>query len=210
VHDRRIDGETFVFGNAGGLFFNAMTWWDHTTSSLWSQPTGRAIAGELKGTELELLPSQMTTWSNWLQAHPETLAMTNGYAQTSLARQTFDTDFIIGVVISDLSKAYTYEDVAAEILVNDQLGEFPLLVWAAHNDYRSFLRQVGDQTLSFEPLEGNSDLFTDRETGSTWEANIGLATAGPLKGEALQPAPSLTSFDWAWEDFYPDSEYYHP
>ena len=207
MHDRRIDGETFVFGNAGGLYYNAMTWWDHTTSSLWSQPTGRAIAGELKGTELELLPSQMTTWSNWLQTHPDTLAMTNGYAQLGMRRQQFDTDFVIGVVIADLSKAYLYEDVAAEEIVNDQLGEFPLLIWAAHNDYRSYLRQVSEQTLTFEITNG---ILMDQETGSTWEASLGLATAGPLKGEALQPIPSLTSFDWAWEDLYPQSEYYHP
>lgn len=189
---------------------SAMTWWDHTTSSIWSQPTGLALAGELKGTELELLPSQMTTWANWKAAHPETLAMTNDYSQLGFGYQGFDTNFVIGVVLADVSKAYYYEDVAAEVAINDQIGEFPVLVWAAHNDYRSYLRQVGDQTLTFEPLPGNSALLKDRETGSTWEASIGLATAGPLKGEALQPLPGLTSFDWAWEDFYPESKFYHP
>ena len=207
MHDRRINGEAVVFGNAGGLYKNAMTWWDHTTSSLWSQPTGRALAGELKGTELALLPSQMTTWANWLEAHPETQALISGYTQLSFGRQKFDTDFIIGVVIAEQSKAYFYEDVASAGIVNDQLGDIPLLIWAAHNDYRSFIRQVGDQVLTFELNEG---ILKDRETGSTWEASLGLATAGTLKGEALQPAPSLTSFDWAWEDFFPNSEYYHP
>jgi len=207
VHDRRIAGETAVFGNAGGLYFNAMTWWDHTTSSLWSQPTGRAIAGELKGAELALLPSQMTTWRNWLAAHPETQVMINDYPQLGFRRQKFDTDFVIGVLIAGQAKAYAYEDVAAEGIVNDQLEDIPLLLWAAHNDYRSFVRQVGDQILTFELRNG---VLSDRETGSAWDENLGLATAGPLKGEALQPAPSLTSFDWAWEDFYPDSEYYHP
>lgn len=85
-----------------------------------------------------------------------------------------------------------------------------MLIWAAHDDYRNYLRQVGDQTLTFEPVAGNADLIKDAETGSTWEAGTGLATAGPLKGEALQPLPSLTSFDWAWEDFFPESEYYRP
>ena len=59
MHDRRVDGETLVFGNQGGLFMNAMTWWDHKMESVWSQPWGRAIAGPLKGTELELIPSQL-------------------------------------------------------------------------------------------------------------------------------------------------------
>ncbi|KAA3656338.1 MAG: DUF3179 domain-containing protein [Chloroflexi bacterium] len=57
MHDRRIDGKTAVFGNAGALFQNAMTWYDHDTSSIWSQPWGRAIQGEQKGVELRLAPA---------------------------------------------------------------------------------------------------------------------------------------------------------
>jgi hypothetical protein len=54
-----------VFGNQGGLFMNAMTWWDHESESVWSQPWGRAIAGPLKGIELELLPSELVPWETW-------------------------------------------------------------------------------------------------------------------------------------------------
>jgi len=31
-----------------------------------------------------------------------------------------------------------------------------------------------------------------------------------LNGESLQPVPSLSSYDWAWRDFYPDSKFYAP
>jgi hypothetical protein len=54
-----------------------MTWYDHETNSNWSQPWGRAISGQLKGTVLFLLPSQLTTWGSWKAEHPETLAMIN-------------------------------------------------------------------------------------------------------------------------------------
>jgi hypothetical protein len=36
------------------------------------------------------------------------------------------------------------------------------------------------------------------------------ADAPLLDDESLQPAPSLSSYDWAWVDFYPDSEFYTP
>jgi hypothetical protein len=62
VHDRRVNGETFVFGNQGALFQNAMTWWDHQTQSVWSQVWGQAIAGPLKGTTLELIPASIVPW----------------------------------------------------------------------------------------------------------------------------------------------------
>ena len=44
---------------------NAMTWFDHETDSIWSQPVGLAFEGPLRGTQLKLLPFQLTTWSNW-------------------------------------------------------------------------------------------------------------------------------------------------
>ncbi len=149
MHDRRIDDETHLFGNAGGLYKYAMTWWDHKTISIWSQPTGRALAGPLKGTELGLLPSQMTSWANWRTTYPYTLAMVNSYSQLGFQRQKFDTDFVIGLVVAGLSKAYHYEDVASENMLNDWIGEFPVLIWAANDDYRTYLRTVDGKTLTF-------------------------------------------------------------
>jgi hypothetical protein len=64
VHRRDIDGRGVVFGNQGDLYMNAMTWWDHDTSSVWSQPTGEAILGPLKGERWELVPSTLTEWPN--------------------------------------------------------------------------------------------------------------------------------------------------
>ena len=42
-----------TFGNQGGLFLQAMVWWDHETESFWSQPTGLGIVGEYAGVRLE-------------------------------------------------------------------------------------------------------------------------------------------------------------
>ena len=77
VHDRRIDGEVATFGNEGVLFMNAMTWWEHKTASVWSQPWGMAILGDLKGTQLTLIPYEFTTWAAWLDDHPTTLVLTD-------------------------------------------------------------------------------------------------------------------------------------
>jgi hypothetical protein len=210
VHDRRIDRETFVFGNGGALFMNAMTWYDHKTESIWSQPWGRAIRGEFKGTQLFLLPSQLTTWGSWKAEHPETLAMTTGVGNLtflSSARQGFNPNFVIGLVLADKSKAYYFADVALVGVVNDSLGDFPIAVWAKDDRFHAFIRQVDGRTLTFR-AEG--DTLVDEETGSTWDVARGLALDGPLKGRVLQSVPSSTSYDWAWRDFYPDSEFYAP
>ena len=206
VHDRRIDGETQIFGNAGSLFMNAMTWYDHETESIWSQPWGRAIIGSKKGIELFLLPSQITTWSSWKAEHPNTLVMTNDLDRVGI-RQRFNPDFVIGLVVGEDAKAYYYRDAAQTGVVNDLLDDLPVFVWAGGDNFHAYIRQVGDQILTFR-LEG--DTLLDQETGSTWDITRGLATSGPLEGEGLQPVPSLSSYDWAWLDFYPNTEFYEP
>jgi len=206
VHDRRIDGETHIFGNAGALFMNAMTWYDHDTETIWSQPWGRAIIGPYKGVELFLLPSQITTWANWKAEHPNTLAMTNDVDKLG-ARQRFDTNFVIGLLVADDAKAFYYSDVEQAGLVNDTLGDLPVFVWAAGNNFHAYIRQVGDQVLTLQLEDG---ALVDTETGSTWDLTRGLATSGPLQGESLQPVPSMSSYDWAWLDFYPETEFYEP
>ena len=208
MHDRRIDGVTEVFGNAGALFMSAMTWYDHTTSSIWSQPWGRAIRGELKGIELFLLPSQVTSWGTWKQEHPETLAMINDADRLGGRRQEFDEDFVIGLLLSDSAVAFYFRDVADAGVINDWLGEFPIMVWADDDNFHAYLRTVGDQTLTFR-VDGRGGLI-DEETGSNWDVTRGLAVSGPLEGEVLQPIPGSTAFDWAWLDFYPDSKFYTP
>ena len=185
---------------------NAMTWYDHKTQSIWSQPWGRALEGPHKGVELFLLPSQITTWSRWKEEYPHTLVMITDLDRVGAA-QRFDPSFVIGVVLDDMAKAYYYEDVADKVVVNDLLGDIPLLVWAADQNYHAFVRQTTEQTLIFELVDGQ---LIDLETGSIWDVSLGLATAGSLTGQSLQAVPSLSSNDWAWRDFYPESEFYQP
>lgn len=207
VHDRRIDGQTYVFGNFGGLYMNAMTWWDHKTESVWSQPWGRAIQGELKGVELFLLPSQLTTWGQWKAEHPDTLVMNTGYSRLTVFRQTFNPDFVIGLILAEQAKAFYYRDVEAAGVVNDFVGDIPVLVWAAESNFHAYIRQMDDRVLTFRLEDGE---LIDEETGSTWDPARGLATSGPLTGQGLQSVPSSSAYDWAWLDFYPDSTFYSP
>jgi len=203
VHDRRLEGETLVFGNAIGLYLGAMTLWDHATSSIWSQPVGEAIAGARNGEKLALLPSQVTTWANWRAAYSLSFVMTTGLDRAGVSRQAFDPDFVIGLVLGEHARAYRYEAVAGAGLVQDQIAGAPVLVWAAEGDFRVYLRLVGEQELNFKQREGQ---IVDTETGSVWDIRLGLALEGELAGQALVSLPALTAYDWAFRDFYPGAE----
>ena len=71
------------------------------------------------------------------------------------------------------------------------------------------------ETLAFELVDspcapGAGELadvpeVRDLETGSTWNIEAGIATAGPLRGTVLQRAPYVSAFYWAWEDFNPNT-----
>ena len=75
VYRREIEGRTVLLGNQGDLFMNAQTLFDHDTGSVWSQVTGSAILGPLVGTSLELLPSELSTWIDWQNEFPGTMAL---------------------------------------------------------------------------------------------------------------------------------------
>lgn len=187
---------------------NAMTWWDHETESVWSQPWGRSIAGEYRGVELFLLPSQVTTWGQWKQAYPQTLAMTNDLDRLLFGRrQGFQPDFVLGLVLGGQAKAYYYRDIEELGLVNDSFAGQPIVVWAGPASLMAYFRTVDGRALTFAVREGE---IIDQETGSQWNLGRGLATEGELRGRALQPVPSTTSYDWAWLDFYPESAFYEP
>lgn len=208
MHDRRIDGIPHTFGNYGALFMNAMTWWDHETSSIWSQPWGRAIDGENYGVELFLLPSEVTTWGNWRAEHPESLAMINDVDRLiGGRRQGFSPNYVLGLLLDGQSKAYYYGDVAAAGLINDRFAGQPVVVWADEGGLNAYFSHVDDRELVFELADGR---IADLETRSEWDLGRGLAIAGELAGSALQPVPSSSSFDWAWLDFYPDAQIYVP
>ena len=115
VHRRSVGDETLIFGVHGALLGNAMTWWDHSTGSIWTQPTGEAIAGPRAGERVDLLPSQFTSWRAWRDAHPETLAL-----DVPAGPSSFDlTDFSIVVDFTEDSAAYAIPDLRRVGVVND-------------------------------------------------------------------------------------------
>ncbi len=124
VHRRELNGKEIVLGNHGALYKDAMTWWDHDTGSVWSQPLGQAILGPLKGERLELLPSTLTPWRSWRGAHPETLALDfeDGSAGFELE------DMLIAVELNDDAIGYSVPLARERGPVNDVAGGVPIAV----------------------------------------------------------------------------------
>ncbi len=129
--------------------------------------------------------------------------MTNVLDLYDTYREPHTTGFVYGLVLDGQAAAY---DVAATIeagVLNDQLAGKPILVYAQGDQFEAYLRQLDDRTLTFTLTNGD---LVDHQTGTSWDPARGIGIDGELEGTALQPIPKLSSFEWAWFDFYPDSE----
>jgi len=194
VHRRSVSGdngtEDLVFGNQGALWNNAMTWWDHSTGSIWSQPLGEALAGPLKGRKLELLPSQFTTWGSWRAEHPETLALDAPGDPTGFDLK----DFLIVVDFSDDVRGYPISDLRQVGVANDVVAGVELAVVSDPDEpqrWAVFSRRLDDTVFEFEMVDG---VLRDLESGVAFDPTTGRALDGEHADRFLNRLPALTSF----------------
>jgi len=54
---------------------SAVLFYDRETESFWSQMTGACVVGPQNGKQLAWIPSEVTTWDAWKNAHPKTTVL---------------------------------------------------------------------------------------------------------------------------------------
>lgn len=205
VHRRSNQAGVSVFGNQGALFGNAMTWWDHDTGSVWSQPLGEAILGPRKGERLELLPSTLTTWEAWRTAHPETLAL-----DVSAGRSGFDLSRMAIVIdLGTEAVAYSIPRLREVGVVNDVIAGVEVAVVIDPDDpnrWAAFTRRLDNDVVV---LEIGPDGLFDVATGTTFDAFLGLGRTGPLADQDLGRLAAFTSFPADYETFFPGQRFWN-
>lgn len=82
AYDRRVDGRVLDFGTSGLLYRSALVMYDRQTESLWSHFNGRAVAGQLTGSELEKYPTATVSWKDWREANPDGLVLSRDTGET--------------------------------------------------------------------------------------------------------------------------------
>ena len=75
IFDRRLGGRVLEFGVSGMLRFSDMVMFDRQTDSWWQQFQGRAIVGELQGSDLTALPAWLESWEGYRKRNPDGLVM---------------------------------------------------------------------------------------------------------------------------------------
>lgn len=204
VHRRQLDGQVLVFGNQGDLWGNAMTWWDHDTGTVWSQPLGEAIVGPRKGATLDTMPSTFTQWSSWRDAHPDTVALDTPTSQGGFRFE----NMAVVLEFGEDPVAYPFLMLWEAGVANDVVAGAQVAVVIDPTDrtrWAVFSRLLDDRVVT---LEQRGAEIVDVETGSVWDPVRGQALSGPLKGEILDLLPGFTSHPRDFLTFWPKGRFW--
>ncbi|MFQ5795314.1 MAG: DUF3179 domain-containing protein [Candidatus Bipolaricaulia bacterium] len=114
-------------------------------------------------------------------------------------------DDVIGIRIDGNAKAYAKKAFDELPLLNDRVGNIPILVVKSPaGEVKFFVRRVeeGSRVLEFELIDGR---LIDIRTRSVWSFR-GEAVSGELAGTQLEKVVGIPSFWFAWVSFNPDTE----
>ncbi len=173
IFDREVDSEELTFGISGLLYHSDVLFYDHQNLSLWSQLEMKAISGPKAGTEMEVLPSVLATWSEWKKKHPNTLVLSKdtgfsrdydnmpygGYeSSTNLMFPVENSDDryhpkekVLVVISSDnVAKAYAFKELnKVKTPLNDKVGLDEITIKFNSGEFVSAYDKAGNPIRSF-------------------------------------------------------------
>ncbi len=245
--DRRLDDLVLDFGTTGRLRYSNLIMYDRQTETWWQQATGEGIAGQFAGHELTFLPANIIAWSDFRDTFPEADVLSRatgfsrqygrnpypGYDNINSSPFLFDGPRtpdqlppmarVLAVELEGETVAYDYETLQAHQVVNDTVGDSPIVVlWQAGvasaldrsilADGRdvgtvvAFLRDLDGETLTFT-LDGGS--MVDESTGTRWNI-FGQGVEGAYAGQQLTPVVGVNHFWFSWAAFKPETRVFVP
>jgi hypothetical protein len=211
-----VDGRSETFRLVGMDHFNAM-FEDASTHSWWRQANGEAIAGPSKGKSLTEIPSRQVTLAEWLREHPSSLIMQadaglkDNYSkdfdyETGKSRKSLtgtdsvswhDKAWVVGITVNGQSKAYDWNRLRRERVVNDVIGGEPIVL-ALASDTTSFAAFVRPNA---------SERFGVRND-SLVAGVASYAFNGTGANGTLEPVKASQEFWHSWRTFQPATARY--
>ena len=214
VFEPLVDGKPETFRLVGMDHFNAM-FEDQTTGSWWRQATGEAITGPLKGNRLPEVESSQLTLNTFFALHPFGKVMdaetASRHQYDSLGRfekgkskskltgtdslSWRDKSWVLGVEINGKAKAYDWNVLKEQRVLNSNVGSTPIVVALASDD-QSFAAYIRDSSDRFV-LRNDSLISADNK--------YDFAGRSP-DGTKLPPVNIYQEFWHSWKEFHPDTE----
>jgi hypothetical protein len=207
VYLRTVEDRPLTFAASGQLWRDSMVLYDEPTRTLWSQLTGEAKLGLLKGKQLRALPSLVTDWESWRRLYPRSTVLLLPSAHREFRRDFYQRpeNYVLGIGEGQLARAWGLDLLRQRHVLNDQWDGRPVLVVFEEASATAALyeRQLETEVLTFHWDDGK---VKDEQGGSTWNPVTGEAETGPLRGRRLRRLPAVLATRMAWEAFHPSSQ----
>lgn len=204
---------------------------DEQTGTYWQQISGLAVSGPLAGQRLKLVPADELTFKLWKSEQPKGTVLEDApsYARdyapknwdVEMARVPVVVSFaqaglkprdqMLGVQAFGAIRAFPYNAVLKEKLIQDYVGAEPVLVVLGPDNVsvRLFRRAAAglSRTAQFYRIAEGTELLIDADTGSRWNFR-GCAVSGKLNGTCLQQVNAIKDYWFDWRNYNPSTSVY--
>jgi len=226
-----MDGLTLTFHLAGINNQNFLMR-DEETGTYWQQISGQAISGPLAGRMLKRIPSDELSFAVWKTEQPEGSVLKDvpsdaakysprdwdvrmrktptvlNYAQDGLGSR----DLMLGIQAFGAARAYPYDDLVKQKLIEDRVGAEPVLLVVGPDGQsaRAFRDRIpgSDRVPDFYRTPGgNGGLMIDDLSGSQWNFQ-GCAIEGKAKGACLERIEVTKDYWFDWRHYHPQTTVY--
>jgi hypothetical protein len=198
---------------------------DEETGTYWQQISGLAVSGPLAGQRLEIISGDELTFKLWRAEQPQgTVLNDDAPFVRQYAKKDWDVDMkkmptvlsyagngrqprdlMLGIEAFGASRAFPYEAVLKEKLIQDRIGTEPimLVVGPDGQSVRAFRRKISgaSETPEFYLLtDADAGQFMDSIHGAKW--NFQGCTAS---GECLERIYIIKDYWFDWRHYHPDT-----
>ncbi len=193
VFDPLVDGERVEFGTSGKLWQSNLVMYDRKTDSLWSQVLGEAVVGEMTGTTLEIMSSDLIQYGDWKSTYPDGQVLSR---DTGISRN-YNSD--------PYGNYYTTERVMFPVRAADD--RLPNKTFILGID-------IDDQAKAYDPAAIKSkgeivDKFAGRTIIGRYEESIDAVRLYEKMSDGTEIRINpITSYWFAWVGAHPDTQLY--
>lgn len=220
VFEPVVNNQPDVFRLVGMDHFNAM-FEDGKTHSWWRQANGEAIAGPSKGQTLPEINSTQTSLGEWLKLHPNSQIMQpdpefqmkydsmskyeSGKGKSTLTKTDSlswkEKSWVVGIQIGKESKAFDWNRLKKERVINSEVGNTPVALVLASDDksFFAFIRSSKQENF----IVKNDTIIGREKRYNLLGKNISSESSNNLK-----PVTAYQEFWHSWQTFHPKTEKY--
>ena len=214
-----VNGKPENFRLVGMDHFNAM-FEDASTKSWWRQANGEAVTGSLKGEVLPEVESIQVRLDKLFELYPHAMVMQmdesikskydtlgkfeRGKSKSELTRTDSlswkDKSWIIGIQIASKSKAYDWNLLKRQRIINDNIGEQPIVLILSKDDqsFTAFERPTEAEIFTLR----NDTLFLKDKPYDFSGRDLTTSAIHLKKVKAYQ------EFWHSWKTFHPATTHY--